>query len=196
MNSENDLIQKLMVSKKIMDRHNQMPRGNSSGIDTSSFSAPMVEQYEVPSASYNIPQEFLSEAPVSRHTSQVPTKDKIINSKLPDEIKRLMLEHPIQQPNNMGGPTLSNDLVEAASRLMKQDKSYPQQTKQQSKSLPTQSFNMSEEIKKVIRETIEDVLKENGLLIESTSKTNEMIRFQVGEHIFEGKVTKIKKVKT
>lgn len=196
MNSENDLIQKLMVSKKIMDRHNQMPRGNSSGIDTSSFSAPMVEQYEAPSASYNIPQEFLSESPVSRPTTQVPTKDKIINSKLPDEIKRLMLEHPIQQPNNMGGPTLSNDLVEAASRLMKQDKSYPQQTKQQSKSLPTQSFNMSEEIKNVIRETIEDVLKENGLLIESTSKTNEMIRFQVGEHIFEGKVTKIKKVKT
>jgi hypothetical protein len=196
MNSENDLIQKLMVSKKIMDRHNQIPRGNSSGIDSSSFSAPMVEQYESPSASYNIPQEFLSETPISRHTSQVPTKDKIINSKLPDEIKRLMLEHPIQQPNNMGGPTLSNDLVEAASRLMKQDKSYPQQTKQQSKSLPTQSFNMSEEIKNVIRETIEDVLKENGLLIESTSKTNEMIRFQVGEHIFEGKVTKIKKVKT
>ena len=54
---------------------------------------------------------------------------------------------------------------------------------------------MSEEIKDVIRETIEDVLKENGLLIESTSKTNEMIRFQVGEHIFEGRVTKIKKVK-
>ena len=194
MNSENDLIQKLMVSKKIMDRHNQIPRGNSSGIDTSSFSAPMVEQYEAPNASYNIPQEFLSETPVSRPTSQVPTKEKIINSKLPDEIKRLMLEHPIQQPNNMGGPTLSNDLVEAASRLMKQDKSYPQQTKQQSKSLPTQSFNIND-IKDVIRETIEDVLKENGLLIESTSKSNEMIRFQVGEHIFEGKVTKVRKVK-
>ena len=195
MNSENDLIQKLMVSKKIMDRHNQMPRGQSSGIDTSTFSAPMVEQYEAPNASYNIPQEFLSETSMGRPTTpQVPTKDKIINSKLPDEIKRLMLEHPIQQPNSMAGPTLSNDLVEAASRLMKQDKSFPQQSKQQSKSLPTQSFNINE-IKDVIRETIEDVLKENGLLIESTSKSDEMIRFQVGEHIFEGKVTKIKKVK-
>ena len=194
MNSENDLIQKLMVSKKIMDRHNQMPRGQSSGIDTSSFSAPMVEQYEAPSASYNIPQEFLSEAPVSRPTAQVPTKDKIINSKLPDDIKRLMLEHPIQQPNTMGGPTLSNDLVEAASRLMKQDKSYPQQSKQQSKPLSSQQFDLNQ-IKNIIRETVEDVLKENGLLIESTSKSNEMLRFQVGEHIFEGKVTKIKKVK-
>lgn len=195
MNSENDLIQKLMISKKIMDRHNQMPRGNSSGIDTSSFSAPMVEQYEAPNASYNIPQEFLSETTVARSSApQVPTKDKIINSKLPEEIKRLMLEHPIQQPNSMAGPTLSNDLVEAASRLMKQDKSFPQQSKQQPKSVSSPQFN-SNELKNIIRETIEDVLKENGLLVESTSKSNEMIRFQVGEHIFEGKVTKIKKVK-
>jgi hypothetical protein len=105
-----------------------------------------------------------------------------------------MLEHPIQQPNNMGGPTLSNELVEAASRLMKQDKNFPQQTKQQSKPLPTQQFDMNV-IKSVIRETMEDILKENGLLIESTSKSNEQIKFQVGEHIFEGKVTKIKKIK-
>lgn len=194
MDLQNDLIQKLMISKKIMDRHNQMPRGNSSGMDMSSFSAPMVEQYDAPSASYNIPQEFLSESQIAKTTNQVPTKDKIINSKLPDEIKRLMLEHPIQQPNSMSGPTLSNDLVEAASRLMKQDKNFPQQSKQQSKTLPTQQFNMNE-IKSVIRETMEDILKENGLLIESISKSNEQIKFQVGEHIFEGKVTKIKKIK-
>ena len=54
MDSQNDLIQKLMISKKIMDRHNQMPRGNSSGMDMSSFSAPMVEQYDAPNASYKI----------------------------------------------------------------------------------------------------------------------------------------------
>ena len=193
MNSENDLIQKLMVSKKIMDRHNQIPRGQSSGLDTSTFSAPMVEQYDAPIAKYDIPQEYVSEVSKPK-APQTPTKDKIINSKLPDEIKRLMLEHPINQPSSMGGPTLSNELVEAASRLMKQDKSFPQQTKQQSKPLPSQQFDVNE-LRDVIRETVEDVLKENGLLIESTSKSNEMIRFQVGEHIFEGKVTKIKKVK-
>jgi hypothetical protein len=32
-----------------------------------------------------------------------------------------MIEHPIDQPNTMAGPTLSNDLIEAASRLMKTD---------------------------------------------------------------------------
>lgn len=195
MNSQDDLIQKLMISKKIMDKHNQMPRGQSSGIDTTSFSSPMVEEFEAPAAKYNIPQEFISESQIQRQpTTQVPTKDRILNSKLPDEIKRLMLEHPIQQPTTMGGPTLSNELVEAASRLMKKDSNFPQQTQQRSNPVQSQSYNPNE-LKNMIRELLEDVLKENGLLIESTSKSNDMIRFQVGDHIFEGKVTKIKKIK-
>jgi hypothetical protein len=47
----------------------------------------------------------------------------------------------------------------------------------------------------MIRETIEEVLGENGLLVESTSKSNDVFQFRVGSHIFEGKVTRIKKVK-
>ena len=31
-------------------------------------------------------------------------------------------------------------------------------------------------------------------MVESTEKSNEMFTFRVGKHIFEGKVTKIKKV--
>jgi hypothetical protein len=50
-------------------------------------------------------------------------------------------------------------------------------------------------LKDLIRETIEEVLGENGLLVESTNKTNDMFQFKVGSHIFEGKVTRIKKVK-
>jgi hypothetical protein len=41
---------------------------------------------------------------------------------------------------------------------------------------------------------VEDVLKENGLLVESTSRTNDLFTFKVGKHIFEGKLTKIKKI--
>ena len=33
MNSENDLMQKLMISKQIMDKHNNMDRGNSRNIE-------------------------------------------------------------------------------------------------------------------------------------------------------------------
>ena len=53
----NDLMQKLVVAKKIMDKHNEVPRGNA--INTST---PMLENYTAPPAMYNIPQDFLGES--------------------------------------------------------------------------------------------------------------------------------------
>jgi len=40
-----------------------------------------------------------------------------------------------------------------------------------------------------------EVLTEKGLVAESSSKTKEQISFRVGQHVFEGVVTKIKKMK-
>jgi CRISPR/Cas system type I-B associated protein Csh2 (Cas7 group RAMP superfamily) len=50
------------------------------------------------------------------------------------------------------------------------------------------------DIKNIVRETVQDVLKENGLLVESTKKSNEQFKFRVGQHLFEGRVTKIRKI--
>jgi hypothetical protein len=47
----------------------------------------------------------------------------------------------------------------------------------------------------MLKEVVKEVLKENGLLIESVNKTNETMVIRVGQHIFEGKISKIKKVK-
>ena len=58
-----------------------------------------------------------------------------MKSKLPDEIKQLMLQHPIQQPT-MGvntGVGLSEDLVERASRLMNNDQPKKQKNKSRTK---------------------------------------------------------------
>jgi hypothetical protein len=201
MNSENDLMQKLVVAKKIMDAHNKTPRvGNSGGIP----STPMLEQFNAPPAMYNIPQEYMTEQKQvqPQQQSQLPVKDKILNSRLPDEIKRLMIEHPIDQPNTMAGPTLSNDLIEAAARLMKTDAAggTPPQTQQRTQQPQYQTPNMSGGIdysllKSIIRDTITEVLTEKGLVAESSSKTKEQISFRVGQHVFEGFVTKIKKMK-
>jgi hypothetical protein len=49
-------------------------------------------------------------------------------------------------------------------------------------------------LKSIIRETMEEVLKENGLLIESETKSNDLFKFRVGDHIFEGKIVRVKKV--
>jgi flagellar biosynthesis/type III secretory pathway chaperone len=201
MNSENDLMQKLMISKQIMDKHNNMDRGNSRNINMNSegVSSPMVESYEAPAAKYNIPQEFQQQAP-QQTRSNGPIEDRIASSKLPDEIKRLMLEHPIQQPS-MGlstGSVLSEELIEKASRLMNTSpKGDPyKENQQQSKKVQTnyQSQIDINEIKKVVRETVEEVLQENGLLVESESKSSDMFKFRVGQHLFEGKVLNVKKM--
>ena len=201
MNSENDLMQKLMISKQIMDKHNNMDRGNSRNFNMNSegFSSPMVESYEAPAAKYNIPQEFQQQAP-QQTRSNGPIEDRIASSKLPDEIKRLMLEHPIQQPS-MGlstGSVLSEELIEKASRLMNTSpKGDPyKENQQQSKKVQTnyQSQIDINEIKKVVRETVEEVLQENGLLVESESKSSDMFKFRVGQHLFEGKVLNVKKM--
>jgi hypothetical protein len=189
MTNENELIQKLMVSKKIMEKHGQMPRNGTQG---NVFNAPMVEDYSAPVANYNLPPDMLQESniPMNRQSSQMPAKDRIMSSKLPDEIKMLMIEHPIQQPDSMSGPTLSNDLIEKASRLMNQGnvETKKQQTSQSQPSIDNQS------LKQMMREVVQEVLSENGLLVESVSKSNDIFSFRVGKHIFEGKVMKIKKV--
>jgi hypothetical protein len=199
MPTEQELINKLMVSKKIMDKHNSMTRGSQDVLPTT----PMVEEYQPVNATYNIPQELLSEQPVQQKTynTEVPTEERILNSRLPDEIKKLMMEHPIEKPT-MGVNTdtaISNELVEKATRLMNTKangdlvnenvvKRQPQQQAQQTSQLS------AKQIKSIVRETVEDVLKENGLLTESTTKSDELFKFRVGEHIFEGKILRIKKV--
>jgi len=207
MNSEADLIQKLMISKQIMDKHNQTPRGGMPSMD--SYSSPQVESFEPAGAKYNIPQEFLQESQQTEqpYLSSIPktptmpqaiTKDRVMSSKLPDEIKRLMIEHPIEQPTSMtGGATLSNELVEKAARLMGTDargnQTVQPKQKLQEQTQPTNGFNMKE-LKSMLREVVEEVLQENGILSESEQKSNEVFSFKVGKHIFEGKVTKIKKI--
>jgi hypothetical protein len=201
MTNENSLMEKLMLSKKIMDIHNKVPRGQTNG--NISISNPELQEFNTPTANYNIPSEFMESSQPKNIPQYTNTSDKILSSKLPDEIKRLMIEHPISQPNSMGGGSvLSNELVEKAARLMNNDVANnvnPYATKK-----PIQETSKSEQInsnfdkgmlKNIIRETIEEVLGENGLLVESTSKTNDMFQFRVGSHIFEGKVTRIKKVK-
>jgi len=209
MTNELSLMEKLAVSKKIMDAHNKIPTGGPSS-SMNSYSSPSVENYEPVRGSYNIHQEFLQESQSSEpYLSSIPktpsspqplTSDRVMASKLPDAIKRLMIEHPIEVPNSMGGggSVLSDELVEKASRLMNSDArgnqvNQPKQRVQEQSQPQSSNFNMKE-LKSMLREVVEEVLQENGILSESEQKSNEVFSFKVGKHIFEGKVTKIKKI--
>jgi hypothetical protein len=201
------LMEKLALSKAIMDKADGIKSSNSmnGGLPPTSL-----QQFDVPNAKYNIPSEFLQEGPSqqTQYLSSVPrentkpvgnpTVDAIKNSKLPDEIKRLMMEHPIGQPQQQP-TTISNELIEKASRLMKDnsnnyipDSAKPKQVQTQpTPSVGNIDYNV---IQKMITEAVNNALKENGLLMESSEKSNELFTFKVGKHVFEGKVTKIKKM--
>jgi hypothetical protein len=106
-----------------------------------------------------------------------------------------MIEHPIEQPNmgTSSGAVLSNSLIEKASRLMNVKEKTINENKPQKQVLSPSSLSENE-IKNIVRETLEEVLSENGLLVESESNSNEIFKFRVGDRIFEGRLTKIKKV--
>lgn len=191
-----DFIKKLMVAKQVMDKTNDIPRGGVSGTlpMTENFNNQRIQVPELYSeqpipASYNIPQEYIEVSQPKTMKPPVVTEDRIKNSKLPDAIKEIMLKHPIKQPEQYS-PTLSDDIIERASRLMGENKTITQKSNQPT-SKP-QSNNS--DIRKIVRETVEEVLRENGLLMESESKSNETFQFRVGKHIFEGKMTKVKKL--
>jgi hypothetical protein len=198
MNSEEQLLQKLMISKKIMEKHNDIGRGN--GTPQVNINTPTVENFQPIQGNYNIPNGLLQEDFKIPSKNQAPIEDRIMNSKLPDEIKKLMLEHPIEQPTSMNGSAvLSDDLVEKASRLMGTSKQTQinENVTQQVNNKNNSNFDINElkyMMKDIIRETVEDVLKENGLLVETSTRSNEVFKFRVGQHIFEGKVTNIKKI--
>ena len=200
-------MSKLIASKAIMDspKFGKSNSGMGGGLPSTSL-----QEFDMPQAKYNIPQEFLQEAPQSNqpylselprvNTKPVgnPTVDAIKNSKLPDEIKKLMMEHPISQPQQQSVATLSDDLIEKASRLMKKnDSGYvpesakPKQVQQQTQTNGSIDYKL---IKKMISEAVNEALEENGLLVESTENSKEVFSFKVGKHVFEGKVTKIKKL--
>jgi hypothetical protein len=198
------LMSKLVNAKAIMNAMDSKPNSSQGR-----FSQESIQQFDAPNAKYNIPQEFLQESPsvnqpylssIPKENTKpvgVPTVDAIKNSKLPDEIKRLMMEHPIAQQQQQS-PTLSNDLIEKATRLMKENNSGYVPDSSKSKPVQQQSNTSSQIdyklIKKMISEAVNEALAENGLLVESTEKSNEQFSFKVGKHIFEGKVTKIKKL--
>lgn len=185
---DDKLMEKLMVAKAIMDKHDQKPRGSSLG----NINIPSVDDFDVPAARYNIQEGLLdNSSAIQTKSAAAPTIDAIKNSKLPDAIKKLMMEHPIQQQSQNTGSVLSDELIEKASKLMgTKPKEQPRETSNRGAS----NIDMNT-IKSMIEEAVNKALKENGLLVESVEKSQDLFSFRVGKHIFEGKINKVKKLK-
>jgi hypothetical protein len=146
--------------------------------------------------------------PSRMNVSQPFDINKINNSKLPESIKRAMIEHPIAQPSISITDGLDMKIIQGAKRLMEQDNpkpviKKPQPIQEQRRSQPTETSNQSSSdlintlmpiMENMIRKVMDEKL--NQLLgAQKTQSINENLVLKVGDSIFKGKITGVQSSK-
>ena len=188
--SQNDLMDKLVKAKKVM---NKVDSGNFSkgNIDESMLTSDGTEQ-------------MMNEVKINP-TRQMPTPsvDKINQSKLPDAIKKAMIENPIPQISL--NDSIDMDMFAGAKKLMEREgmisktpKTRPQQREYIAESKNIISSDLITQLTPIIENTIRKVLDEklNQILTaQQTTSINENLVLKVGDSIFKGKITGVNKSK-
>jgi hypothetical protein len=183
--SSNDLMMKLVQAKKVMNK-----------VDGGNYSTGHVNEQILRSS----PEDFAnSQMPMSSTPSQrqmpVPSVSKIQNSKLPDAIKKAMIENPIPQISL--SDTLDMEFVKGAKRLMEQEGVATRPSAQPKQTIVNNNIDMNA-IAVLIENTVRKVMDEklNQILSASqTSSINENLVLKVGDSIFKGKITGVNKAK-
>lgn len=188
--SSNDLMQRLAQAKKVMNK-----------VDGGNFERGHVNE----SMLLNDPEEYIhtNDMPAlstTRNVSAPASVDKIQNSKLPDAIKKAMIENPIQQmPQISLSETLDMDFVKGAKRLMEQEgvstkKAQPQQRQSSATGGNIDMNAIAILIENTVRKVMDEKL--NQILTASTTASiNENLVLKVGDSIFKGKITGVNKSK-
>jgi hypothetical protein len=187
--SSNDLMQRLVQAKKIMGK-----------VDSGNFERGNINENMLMSDPDNLMDQDYESTPVSQSTPRQmvqATPDRIQNSKLPDAIKKAMIENPIHQISL--NDTLDMDFVKGAKRLMEQEGVQQKKTQptMNQKSSPSTNMDMNA-IAVLIENTVRKVMDEklNQILTASTtSSINENLVLKVGDSIFKGKITGVNKAK-
>jgi hypothetical protein len=189
--SADDLAQKLVNSRKIMRK-----------VDTGDFERG------------NINEELLKSPPEGENQEETirdsPTRpigpvdpNKIRQSKLPDNIKKAMIENPIPQISL--NDTIDINFINKAKKLMEEDNGsnkkrnttspiIPQDKKQTQQSSTINESKLESMIENIIRKVLDEKLTQI-LTAQHMSTINENLAIKVGDSIFTGKITKVKNAK-
>jgi len=192
--SQNDLMKKLVNAKKVMNL-----------VDGGNYERGNVDE----SILFSSPDELISEQQIPQQSNRAtrpvgtPNVDKIQQSKLPDAIKRAMIESPIPQMGQISlNDTLDMDFIKGAKRLMEQEgvstkkQSVTPFSKQQQSS-GSSNIDMNA-IAVLIENTVRKVMDEklNQLLsAQQTQTISENLVLKVGDSVFKGKITGVNKAK-
>ena len=187
--SQNDLMKKLVQAKKVMNK-----------VDGGNYERGHVNENILRSDPSEINQEDMVQSNVTKSVSGPVNIERIQNSKLPDAIKRAMIESPIQPMNQISlNDTLDMDFVKGAKRLMEQEgvsskKPQPQQRQQVSSSSGIDMNAIAVLIENTVRKVMDEKLNQI-LTASTTSSINENLVLKVGDSIFKGKITGVNKAK-
>jgi len=183
--TQNDLMKKLVQAKKVMNK-----------VDGGNYERGHVNEQILRSN----PEDVLASMDQQQPTTKSPQPvngDRIQNSKLPDAIKKAMMENPIPQISL--NDTLDMDFIKGAKRLMEQEGVGPKPTQQKQSTITPVSGNIDmNAIALMIENTVRKVMDEklNQILTASTtSSINENLVLKVGDSIFKGKITGVNKAK-
>jgi hypothetical protein len=183
--SSNDLMQRLVQAKKVMNK-----------VDGGNYERGHVNESMLLSAPEEINEMQMPQQSAPRQMG-APSIDKIQNSKLPDAIKKAMIDNPIPQISL--SETLDMDFVKGAKRLMEQEgvssKKSTQQPRQSSGGMGNVDMSaMAVLIENTVRKVMDEKL--NQILSASqTASINENLVLKVGDSIFKGKITGVNKAK-
>lgn len=211
--SPNDLMKKLAQAKKVMNKvetgnfekgqvNEQILLSNPEDIDMSQFnqSAHLSENM--------VDGEVTNYGDASRFNVNKPLDvDRVNKSKLPDAIKKAMIEHPIAQPEISLTDGIDMKIIQGAKRLMEQENpnpkkkviqeqkpvqhvQHPQSQVSSSDIVNTLIPIMENMIRKVMDEKLNQILT-----AQQTQSINENLVLKVGDSVFKGKITGVNKSK-
>jgi hypothetical protein len=180
--SENDLMHRLVQAKKVMNK-----------VDTGSYEKGQVNTDVL----FSSPEDLSENTSVAPNPVRMPAPAnaaKIQQSKLPDAIKKAMMDNPIPQISL--NETLDMDFVKGAKKLMERE-GLSSKTPQPKQAAPSVGIDMNA-IAVLIENTVRKVMDEklNQILsAQQTASINENLVLKVGDSIFKGKITGVNKAK-
>jgi hypothetical protein len=184
--SSNDLMHRLVQAKKVMNK-----------VDSGNYEKGNVNEAMIMSS----PEDLMnSQQQVTQPTQVAPSQmnfDKIQQSKLPDAIKKAMIENPIPQISL--NDSLDMNFIKGAKRLMEQEgvqtkKSQPQQKQQVSSGVNIDMNAIAVLIENTVRKVMDEKLNQI-LTAQQTQTINENLVLKVGDSVFKGKITGVNKSK-
>lgn len=201
--SQTDLMTRLAQAKKVMNKVENV-KGKPSKSRINEERARYSDDYDEPEFDMNQVQvydqtERLAE---NMNVSQGYDINRINNSKLPDSIKKAMIERPIIQPNISLSDGIDMKIIQGAKRLMEQENPSAHKKQIQEQRPPQKPQISTNDLIKTLTPIMENIIRKvmdeklNQLLAAQQTQTiNENLVLKVGDSVFRGKITGVQSSK-